>query len=180
MQTAIGLNTDLERGIVDRLRSLPITRLAPVGGRIAADAVRVVVGSLIVAGFGVLLGFRSHTPATHTLAALGLVIGFGVAMCWPMALVGIWLRSPEAVQTTAFLLVLPLTFASSVFAPLASMPGWLQAFVTANPVTAAVDATRGLLLGGPVADPTSKAVAWITAITVVFALLATDRYRRRA
>jgi len=104
---------------------------------------------------------------------------FGVTVCWPMAFVGVVAKSPEAVNTWGFMIILPLTFASSVFAPPSSMPGWLRAFVKVNPITKVVDATRGLMLGGPVAKPLWQALAWMAAIVAVFAPLAISRYRRR-
>lgn len=178
-QTALGLNIDFQRGLIDRFRSLPIARSAVVGGRIVADAVRVVWGVLIVAGFGVLLGFRFGGSWVAAVAALALVTLFGIVMCWPMAFIGITAKSPESVNTGGFLLILPLTFASSVFAPPESMPGWLQAFVKVNPITKIVDATRGLMLGGPVAEPLWWSIAWLVGITLVFAPLTISRYRRR-
>ena len=104
---------------------------------------------------------------------------FGVTMCWPLAWIGVASKSPEAVNTGGFMIILPLTFASSVFARPSSMPGWLQAFVKVNPITKVVDATRGLMLGGPVARPLWQALAWMVVITGVFAPLAISRYRRR-
>jgi ABC transporter DrrB family efflux protein len=180
-QTALGLNIDFKRGLIDRFRSLPISRSAVVGGRIMADAVRVVWGVLIVTGFGVLLGFRFHGGAPGALGALLLATVFGITVCWPMALIGISAGSPESVNTGGFLLLLPLTFASSVFARPESMPGWLQAFVKANPITAVVDATRGMMLGGglAVAGPLIRSILWMVALTAVFAPLTILQYRRR-
>lgn len=178
-QTALGLNIDFQRGLIDRFRSLPISRSAVVGGRILADAVRVLWGVLIITGFGMALGFRFRGGIAGAAGALALATLFGVTVCWPMALIGIAAKSPEAVNTGGFMLLLPLTFASSVFAPPSSMPGWLQAFVKANPITKIVDATRGLMLGGPVAKPIWQSLAWMAAITAVFAPLAISRYRRR-
>jgi ABC transporter DrrB family efflux protein len=178
-QTALGLNIDFQRGLIDRFRSLPIARLAVVGGRILADAVRVVWGVLILTGFGLVLGFRFHGSVTEALAAMALVTAFGVAVCWPMAFIGITARAPESVNTWGFLIILPLTFASSVFARPESMPGWLQTFVKVNPITYVVDATRGLMLGGAVSDPLIRSVIWIVLITAVFAPLTIARYRRR-
>jgi ABC transporter DrrB family efflux protein len=179
-QTALGLNVDFQRGLIDRFRSLPIARSSVIGGRILADAVRVVWGVLIIVGFGMLLGFRFHGSALDALGALLLVVAFGMTVCWPMAFIGVSARSPESVNTGGFLLILPLTFASSVFAPPESMPGWLQAFVKVNPITSVVDATRGLMLGGPVTEPLLKSVLWLAAITAVFAPLAIARYRHRS
>jgi oleandomycin transport system permease protein len=179
-QTALGLNVDFQRGLIDRFRSLPISRAAVVGGRIAADAVRVVWGVVIIVGFGVVLGFRFHGGVPGALGALALATAFGVTVCWPMAFIGVSAKSPEAVNTGGFMIILPLTFASSVFAPVSSMPGWLQAFVKVNPITKVVDATRGLMLGGTaVARPLLLSAVWLVVITAVFAPLAINRYRRR-
>ena len=178
-QTALGLNVDFQRGLIDRFRSLPISRSAVVAGRIAADAVRVLWGVLIISGFGMILGFRFHGGLGGALGGIALATLFGITVCWPMAFIGITAKSPEAVNTWGFMIILPLTFASSVFAPPSSMPGWLAAFVKVNPITKVVDATRGLMLGGPVATPVWQALAWMALITAVFAPLAIARYRRR-
>ena len=177
--TALGLNVDFQRGLIDRFRSLPISRSAVIGGRIAADGVRIIWGALILMGFGVALGFRFGGGLAGALGAFLLVVAFGVALCWPMAFIGVTAKTPEAVNTWGFMIILPLTFASSVFARVETMPGWLQAFVKVNPITSVVDATRGLMLGGPVADPVVKSAIWLVVITATFAPLAIHRYRRR-
>jgi ABC-2 type transport system permease protein/oleandomycin transport system permease protein len=177
--TALGLNVDFQRGLVDRFRSLPIARSAVIGGRIAADSVRIVWSILIITGFGVLLGFRFGGDAAGALGAFVLLTAFGLTMCWPMAFIGITARSSESVNTWGFMIILPLTFASSTFVPVETMPGWLQAFVKVNPVTHVIDAARGLMLGGPVAEPVVNSVIWMSVITAVFASLAILRYRRR-
>ncbi len=177
--TALGLNNDFQRGLIDRFRSLPIARSSVIGGRIAADAVRIVWGELILIAAGVLLGFRFGGGMAGAVGAILLVAAFGVTLCWPMAFIGITARSPEAVNTWGFMIILPLTFASSVFAPPETMPGWLEAFVRVNPITSVVDATRGLMLGGPVAEPLVRSIVWLAAIQAVFAPLAIRRYRRR-
>jgi oleandomycin transport system permease protein len=178
--TALGLNTDFQRGLVDRFRSLPIARSAVIGGRITADGARIVWSILIITGFGVLLGFRFGGGAAEALGAFALLVAFGLTMCWPMAFIGITARSPESVNTWGFMIILPLTFASSAFAQVETMPGWLQAFVKVNPVTHVIDATRGLMQDGPVAEPVIDSVIWLVVITAVFAPLAIARYRRRA
>jgi ABC transporter DrrB family efflux protein len=177
--TALGLNVDFQRGLVDRFRSLPIARSAVISGRIAADSVRIIWSILIIIGFGVLLGFRFGGGAAGAVGAFLLLLAFGITMCWPMAFIGITARTTESVNTWGFLIILPLTFASSAFAQVDTMPGWLQAFVKINPVTHVIDATRGLMLGGPVSEPLIDAVVWLVAITAVFAPLAIARYRRR-
>jgi oleandomycin transport system permease protein len=179
-QTAIGLNADFQRGLIDRFRSLPMARSAVVAGRVTADIGRTAWMSLITVGVAVALGFRFHGGVAGAVGGLALVLALGVAMCWVMAFLGVSLRSAEAVQTAGFLLILPLTFASSVLVPTGSLPGWLQAFVKVNPISIFATAMRGLLLGGPVATPVLQAAAWIVGLCVVFGTLTVSRYRRRA
>src|SRR5215207_7410849 len=164
--TGIGLNEDLAKGIIDRFRSLPIARSAVLAGRILADAVRLA------------LGFRITTSPVAALGGFLLIIAFGIALSWVAALIGLSVRNPETAQSAGFLWMFPLIFASSVFAPPETMPGWLQPFVEVNPITVATDALRGLLLGGPVLSPGLQTLAWTAALTVVFAPLAIRQFRR--
>jgi ABC transporter DrrB family efflux protein len=177
--TALGLHKDFQQGLVDRFRSLPMARSAVIGGRIAADAVRVIWGIVVLTLFGVLLGFRFGAGPAGALGASALVTAFGVTMCWPMAFIGVSAGSPEAVNTWGFMVILPLTFASSAFAAPETMPGWLRAFAEVNPITQVIDATRGLMLGGPVGGPLARSLLWLAAIQAVFAPLAIARYRGR-
>jgi ABC-2 type transport system permease protein/oleandomycin transport system permease protein len=177
--TALALNVDFQRGVIDRFRSLPIARSAVIGGRILADVARIVWSITIITGVSVLLGFRFGGGAAGAVGAFLLITAFGVTMCWPMAFIGVTARTTESVNTWGFMIILPLTFASSAFAPVETMPGWLQAFVKANPVTSVIDAARGLMLGGPVAEPVLYSVLWMIGITALFAPLAIGRYRRR-
>jgi len=180
MQTAVGLNADFQHGLVDRFRSLPIARSSVVAGRIVADVLRTGWGTVITVAAGMAFGFRLHTTVPGALGAFGLILAWGFALSWLMAFLGVSLRSAESVQVAGFMLVLPLTFASSVLVPAASMPGWLQAFVKVNPMTIFSDAMRGLMLGGAVATPLLQAAAWVAGITVVFGALTVRRYRTRA
>jgi ABC transporter DrrB family efflux protein len=179
--TALGLNKDFQQGLIDRFRSLPIARSAVIGGRIAADGVRIVWSALIMMGFGVLLGFRFEGGPLGAIGALVLVSAFGLTMCWPMAFTGIMAKSPESVNTWGFMLILPLTFVSSAFVPPETMPRWLEAFANVNPVTQVIDSMRGLMLGGPfpVAGPLFRSVIWLVAIAALFSSLTIARYRRR-
>ena len=177
--TALGLNQDFQRGLIDRFRSLPIARSSVIGGRILADGVRIVWGEIILIGAGVLLGFRFGGGLAGAVGAFLLVAAFGLTLCWPMAFIGVTAKTPEAVNTWGFMIILPLTFASSVFADPSTMPSWLQTFVNVNPITHVVNATRGLMLGGPVADPLIRAIVWMVVLVAVFAPLAVSRYRRR-
>jgi ABC transporter DrrB family efflux protein len=178
--TGIGLNEDLSKGMIDRFRSLPIARSAYLTGRILADTVRIMGNVLLLAGVGALLGLRFQAGPVPALGAFLLATAFGVAMAWVAALIGLAARNPETVNSVGFIWMLPLTFASSAFVPVASMPGWLQAFAEVNPITVNVDALRALVLGGPTATPVLQALAWIAGITVVFWVLAVRQYRRIA
>jgi ABC transporter DrrB family efflux protein len=179
-QTAVGLNADFQRGLIDRFRSLPMARSAVVAGRVTADLARTAWTSIIVVGVAALLGFRLHGGISGAIGAFGLVLAIGVAMCWVMAFLGVALRSPEAVATAGFMVIMPLSFGSSVLVPASSMPGWLQAFVKVNPISIFSGAMRGLMLGGPVATPVAQSAAWIAGISLVFGGLTVSRYRRRA
>ncbi len=178
--TGIGLNEDLAKGIIDRFRSLPIARSAVLAGRILADAVRLTATVGVIVLVGSLLGFRFGAGRLSALAALALIIAFGMALSWLPALIGLSVRNPETAQSAGFIWMFPLTFASSAFALPATMPGWLQPFVRVNPITVAADALRALLLGGPALAPVLKTLAWTVGLTVVFAPLAIRQYRRLA
>jgi ABC-2 type transport system permease protein/oleandomycin transport system permease protein len=177
--TALALNVDFQRGVIDRFRSLPIARSAVIAGRILADGARIVWSILVIIGFASLLGFRFQGGLAGAVAGPLLVVAFGLTLCWPMAFIGIAARTPESVNTWGFMTIMPLTFASSALAATKTMPGWLQAFVKVNPVTSVIDAARGLMLGGPVAKPFIQSVIWMAVIVSVFATLAISRYRRR-
>jgi ABC transporter DrrB family efflux protein len=179
-QTAVGLNADFQNGLIDRFRSLPMARSAVVAGRVLADVARTAWSSLIIVGVSVALGFRFRGGVPGAIGAFGLVLALGVAMCWLMAFIGVALRSAESVQATGFMLIMPLTFASSALVPAASMPGWLQSFVRINPISIFSAAMRGLMLGGAVAVPVLQAAAWIAGLSAVFGALTVSRYRKRA
>lgn len=176
--TAVGLAEDLRSGLVERFRSLPMARSAVLVGRTTADLTRNVFVVSLMAVVGFLVGFRVHTGPTRFLAALVLVLVFSYAVVWLFALLGLSASSAEAAQAAAFPIMAPLTFASSAFVPVASMPDWLEVFARNQPVTATVDAARALALGGATAGPVLRAVAWTAAILAVAAPLAVRRYRR--
>src|SRR4051812_19241968 len=176
--TALGVNEDANKGLLDRLRSLPMSRSAFLSGRIMADTVRVIFSIVLLAIVGYLVGFRIEGGLGPALLAFVLATGFGVAFCWIGAFIGLAIRSPEAVQSGGFIWLFPLTFLSSAFAPPESMPDWLQAFVEVNPVTRTVDALRALLLGFPARDDVIASIAWTAGIGVVFFLLAVRQYRK--
>jgi oleandomycin transport system permease protein len=177
--TGIGLATDIKTGIFDRFRSMPIARSAPLVGTVAGDVVRYVVSGVVVLAFGMVLGFRIHTGPLAVLAAYGLVLAFAFALCWLAALVGMLVKSPQSVQGFGFMTMFPLTFGSNIFTRPETLPGWLEAWVDVNPVTHLTTALRGLLLGGPVAEPVVYTLGWAAVIGAVFAPLAIRAYLRR-
>jgi oleandomycin transport system permease protein len=176
MNTGVALNNDITKGVFDRFRSLPIARSAPLAGRIVADVVRQVWSMAILLGVGTLLGFRVQTNPAGVLAAVALILVFTCAFSWLPVLVAMLVDEPEKVMMLGFVVVFPLTFASSAFVPVATMPGWMAV----NPATLLVDAVRGLLVGGAVAAPALGALAWAAAIGAVAAPLALRAFRRRA
>lgn len=178
--TGVSLNTDVEKGVFDRFRSLPIARSAPLVGSVVGDLVRFVVSIAVLLGFGYALGFRIGTDPLSALAACLLTIAFAFAVSWIGVLLGVLMRSPGAVQGTAFLLLFPLTFGTNMMVPTDTLPGWLQWWVGVNPVADVMEAARGLMIGGPVAGPVSRSLLWTVAIIAVFAPLAVRAYRRRA
>jgi oleandomycin transport system permease protein len=165
MGTGIGLNTDLTKGIFDRFRSLPIARSAPLTGTITGDFVRYLVSLAMVFAYGSLLGYRIGTNIMAALAAVGLMFVFGFAVGWIWVLLGLYVKSPQSLQGFGFIVMFPLTFGSNVFVQTKTLPGWLQAWVKVNPVTALTGACRGLLDGGPVTTYAWHSVAWAIAIT---------------
>jgi oleandomycin transport system permease protein len=179
MATGVGLNTDIQKGVFDRFRSLPIGRSAPLIGSVLGDMIRFVVSITVMLSFGYLLGFRIRTGFLSALAACLLVIAFAFAVSWIFVLAGVVLREAAAVQGVAFLTMFPLTFGTNMMVPTKTMPGWLQAWVKVNPVTDVMEATRGLMTGGPVAGPAVRSLLWAAAILAVFAPLAVRAYRRR-
>ena len=143
--TAVALVTDMSTGLIDRFRSLPMSRAAVLAGRTLADLLTQALGALVVAGVGLAIGWRIHTGVADTLAAFGLALLLGYAFTWAGACLGMALRSPEAAQQLGFILFLPLTFVSNAFVPTQGMPGWLQAVANWNPLSALAAACRHLL-----------------------------------
>ncbi len=176
--TAIGLNEDLSKGLIDRFRSLPMARAAVLAGRTFADVVTNLVGLTILVVVGVIIGFSFDAPALDVLAGLLLMVLFGYAFSWVFAWVGLTASSPEAAQSIGFIAIFPLTFASSAFVPTDSMPSWLQSFADVNPFTTTVDAMRHLWTGTPAGTDVWGAFLWAIGIIVVFAPLAVNRYRK--
>jgi oleandomycin transport system permease protein len=178
LNTAIGLNSDIQKGVFDRLRSLPIARSAPLAGRVLADLGKQLWSLLLMLALGVVLGFHPHS-AVGVVGAMALMVVFALAISWLMVLVGMVVANPEKVQMMGFVVMFPLTFSSSAFVSVSSMPGWLQAWVKINPVTALVNAMRALLDGGAVTTPVVHSLLWAAAFALVFFPLALRAYQRR-
>ncbi len=176
--TSVGLADDLRSGIIERFRSLPMARSAVLAGRTLADLVRNVVVLALMLAVGVAVGFRFQGGVGANLAGLGLVLAFGYAFSWVFALIGLLVGDPESAQVAGFLPLFPLVFASSAFVPVASMPGWLQAFATVQPVSITVDAVRALVTGTPLGDAGWQCLLWTAVILVVFSALGVRAYRR--
>ncbi|MBS2534734.1 ABC transporter permease [Catenulispora sp. NF23] len=179
--TAIGvnMNTDISKGVFDRFRSLPIARSAPLVGAVLADFVRYALVAVITLSVGYAMGFRIHTNPLEAGAALLIAVAFALAMSWVSVFLGMVARTPGSVQGIMILVVLPLSFGSNTFVQTGTLPGWLQGFVKVNPITHLAGVSRGLFLGGPVADHMLWTFGWIIGLTAVFMPLALRAYGRK-
>lgn len=180
INTGIGLSDDLQKGLIERFRSLPMARSAVLAGRTVADLVRNVFVVLLMLIVGFMVGFRIHTNVFGLIAGVAVLLLFAFSMTWIFAIVGLSAPNPETAQAMSFPVLAPLVFASSAFVSTSTMPGWLQVFANHQPVTAAVNACRALMVGGPTATYVWQTLAWSVGLVVVFAPLAIRRYRRVA
>jgi ABC transporter DrrB family efflux protein len=177
-QTAVGLAEDLERGVVDRFRSMPMARSAVLAGRTLADLVRNVLIIILMITVGYIIGFRFQGSVPEAIGAVAVVTAFGLALSWIFAFVALTVRGAEAAQSAGFVAIFPLVFASSVFVPVSSMPDWLAAFAKVSPVTLTADAARAFSLGASTSDSLPGALAWIGGLLAIFIPLCVWRYRR--
>lgn len=176
--TALGLAEDLKKGLIDRFRSLPMSRSAVLTGRTLADVATNVFQLAVMISVGLAVGFSFATGAPSILAGIALLLLIGYAFSWVFAFIGLSASSPEASNAFGFTIIFPLTFISSAFVPVESMPDWLQTFAEVNPVTTMVDATRALFLGTPAGNDVWGSVLWALGIVAAFSVLAVWRYRR--
>jgi len=176
-QTSVGLAEDLSKGMIDRFRSLPISRLAFLTGRVVADAARYAILIALMIAVGSIMGFRFENGVLPVLAGVALIILFGIALTWVGVFIGTSVRDVETAQVAGFVWVFPLVFASSLYVPIETMPSWLQVFAQINPVTPMVDTMRALALGGSVSASLWKTLVWDGVIILVFLPLALRRYR---
>jgi ABC-2 type transport system permease protein/oleandomycin transport system permease protein len=178
--TALGLNEDLNKGLIDRFRSLPMARPAVLAGRTLSDVATNALSIAVLLTTGLIIGFSFHASALEIVGGIGLLILFGYAFSWVFALLGMLVSSPEAANSLGFIAVFPLTFISSAFVPVESMPAALRWFADINPFTIEVNAMRALWVGAPAHNYVWGAVVWSLVILAIFAPLAVRRYRRAA
>ena len=176
--SGVALNTDLTKGVVDRFRSLPIWRPAPLVGSLLGDTVRYVIAGTVIIVLGVILGYRPGAGIVGAVAALGLVVVFAFGLSWVFTTLGLVLRSPNAVMNAGFMAIFPLTFLSNVFVDPATLPRVLEAFVEVNPISILATASRGLMEGNVDTADVAIVLAVAAALTAVFAPLTTRLYRR--
>jgi ABC-2 type transport system permease protein/oleandomycin transport system permease protein len=176
--TALGLAEDMTKGLIDRFRSLPTARASVLAGRTIADVATNLLSIVVLLGTGLVIGFSFEATALEVVAGIGLLLLFGFAFSWIFALIGLSVSTPEAANGIGFTLIFPITFISSAFVPVESMPNGLEQVADANPVSAVVDAMRALWLGAPAGDSIWLAVVWCLVLIAVFAPLAVARYRR--
>lgn len=187
MGSGVGIAYDLESGMIDRFRSLPIARSAFLVGRTWSDSLRLGIQSLLLVGASLVIGFEFHNGLLGAIGMIAVIVLFGIALTAFSAWVGLAIRDPETVQPAVFIPILPLVFTSSAFAPIDRLPEWMQPIAEWNPVTAAIDTARGLALGDDVLYEVSGVhtstaawhfALWWVAIVVVFTALAVRRYKR--
>jgi len=186
---AVALVTDMSTGLIDRFRSLPMSRWAVLAARSVAELLTQMIGAVVVVGVGLAIGWRVHTNAADVITAFALALLFGYAFTWAGICLGMTLRSPEAAQQTGFILFLPMVFISCAFVPIQGMPGWLQPVAEWNPMSAIATACRKLfgnpspaaaIPSWPLQHPELAVLCWSAAMLVVFAPLAVHLYRRKA
>jgi len=175
----VALNTDITKGVVDRFRSLPISRPAPLVGAVLGDSVRYLLAASVVMVLGFALGYQAEAGALGVAAAMLLVVVFACGLAWVFTTVGLVMRSPSAVMNTGFTAIFPLTFLSNTFVEPTTLPGWLQTFVEVNPISHLVTAERGLMDGTATVGQVGGVMASAAALTAVFAPLTVYLYRRK-
>jgi ABC-2 type transport system permease protein/oleandomycin transport system permease protein len=178
IQTAVGLAEDKNRGLLERLRTLPMARSAVLNGRVAADSTRNLVIVVMMMFVGFLVGFRVHTNVWMVMLGIVVLVLFGMAMCWLFALLGLSVTDGETAQAAAFPILAPLVFASNVFVDPSTMPDWLAWWARNQPVSATANAVRACMLGGPTTTVVLIALAWSLGGTAVLAPIAARHYRR--
>ncbi|WP_103509038.1 ABC transporter permease [Streptomyces sp. SM13] len=180
MAVGTGVNDDFRKGVMDRFRTMPIARSSVLIAKIVVELGRMMVAIVILLAMGFALGMTLGTSVLGLLGAVALSAVFGAAIMWIFIVLGLAMKTAQAVQGMGMLVLMPLQFGSSIFAPPTTMPGWLQAFTDYNPLSNLADAVRGLMMGGPVANSVWITLAWTAGITLVMAPLAVSKFRKKA
>ncbi|MCE0533950.1 ABC transporter permease [Kineosporia rhizophila] len=178
--TAMTINQDIEKGVFDRIRSLPVWRPSLLVGALLGDTLRYLMASTIVLLVGVLIGYRPPGGLFGLVGAVGLLLVFCFSLSWIWLILGLKVRTPNAVMGISMMVLFPLTFVSSVFAPPETMPGWLQAFVDVNPVTLLVEAARGLMNDNPDSGDILFVLGASVVVTAIFSPIALRMYNRKS
>ncbi|WKX69993.1 ABC transporter permease [Streptomyces sp. XD-27] len=180
MGVGTGLNEDVNTGVMDRFRSLPIARSSVLIAKVIVEMGRMLVSTLILLTLGFVIGFDVKTGPLELIAAVALALLFGASLTWVFMLIGLSMKTAQAVQGVGFMVLMPLQFGSSIFAQPTTMPGWLESFTDYNPLSLLADAARALTQGhGAVTSPVLGTLAWAVAITAVTAPLAVRKFRDR-
>ncbi|MFF1557074.1 ABC transporter permease [Streptomyces sp. NPDC058279] len=179
MGVGTGVNDDFKKGVMDRFRSMPIARSSVLIAKIVVELGRMMVAIAILLCVGFMLGLSIKTSVLDLFLSIGLSAVFGASLMWIFILLGLTMKTAQAVQGMAMLVLMPLQFGSSIFAPPSTMPGWLQTFTDYNPLSNLADAARGLINGGAVAHPVWVTLAWSVAITLVTMPLAVRKFRQK-
>jgi ABC transporter DrrB family efflux protein len=178
--TAIALAQEATKGVIDRFRAMPMARSAVLAGRLIADSIRMLIVILVIIGVGYAVGFRFQNGVAGAVGMVLLAEAFGITVCSVSAFVGLAIKDEESVQAFGLIWIFPLTFVSSAFVPIQTMPGWLQVFANNQPVTLVINAMRAMALGGPqfpLNPALWESLAWLAGVLIVFTPLAVRSYR---
>lgn len=178
LTTSLSITTDLQRGIIDRIKSLPIASGGLMMGHVTADLARNIIQALVMIGVGLLVGFRPEATVLEWVYITGIVLLFTFAISWAAAILGLIAKTVESVQWLGFFIIFPLTFASAAFVPTETMPGWLRVFAENQPVTHVIEAVRALMLGNPVGNHAWVSIVWCVGLILVCAPVAAWMFRR--
>ena len=176
--SGVALNTDITKGVVDRFRSLPVWRPAPLVGAVVGDSARYVLAATIVILLGLVLGFEAAGGVLGVVAAVALIVAFTFGLSWTFTTIGLIMRAPNAVLNTGFMLLFPLVFLSNIFVEPSTLPSWLESFVDVNPISHLVTAVRGLMDGSSAAEDVLLVLGEAAVLTAIFAPLTVRLYRR--
>ncbi|MFD5138360.1 ABC transporter permease [Streptomyces sp. NPDC058378] len=180
MAVGSGVNDDFRKGVMDRFRTMPIARSSVLIAKIVVELGRMMVATLILLGMGFALGLELHGSVLGLVGAIALAAAFGAAIMWIFILLGLTMKTAQAVQGMGMIVMMPLQFGSSIFAPTQTMPGWLQTFTDYNPLSNLADSARGLMMGGPLGHSVWLTLGWTVVITAVMAPLAVSKFRKKS